>query len=136
MTILFVFIAFVTSVVVLIEIRERRRKKTVSTDATEKIQSPSADCCGAHLVCEKDTLLNSSTEIIYYNDEELDQYKGRESNTYDENEISQFSEVLFTLKENEVAGWLRSLQLREIELPQQLRDEALMIVREQRNKTA
>lgn len=136
MTILFVFIAFVASVVLLIEIRERRRKKTVSTDTTEKIQSPPADCCGAHLVCEKDTLLNSSTEIIYYNDEELDQYKGRESNTYDENEISQFSEVLFTLKENEVAGWLRSLQLREIELPQQLRDEALMIVREQRNKTA
>ncbi len=43
--------------------------------------------------------------------------------------------VFYTLKEQDVAGWLGSLQLRNIQLPNNLRDEALLIVSERRAKT-
>jgi hypothetical protein len=38
------------------------------------------------------------------------------------------------MRESDVVGWLKSLQLRNIELPEQLRDEALLIVQEIREK--
>ena len=42
------------------------------------------------------------------------------------------NDVFYTLREQDVAGWLRSLQLRDIALPDELRDEALLIVSERR----
>lgn len=90
-------------------------------------------CCGAHEVCERDSLLAAvSKQIEYYEDEELDDYKGTPSNSYEEKAIDEFREVLYTLRETEVAGWLRSLQLRGIELPDELKDEAFLIVGERR----
>lgn len=86
------------------------------------------DCCGAHEVCESETLLSSSDQVDYFEDEELDQYKGVEADNYTEKQIEEFREVLFTLKEKEVAAWLRSLQLRNINPPNIIREEALMIV--------
>ena len=46
--------------------------------------------------------------------------------------VEEFSEVLYTLREVEVAGWLRSLQLRGINLPDALKDEAFLIIGERR----
>ena len=51
---------------------------------------------------------------------------------YDEEAVEEFSEVLYTLREVEVAGWLRSLQLRGINLPDALKDEAFLIIGERR----
>lgn len=90
------------------------------------------DCCGAHEVCESDSLLRSDDKIEYYADEELDDFKGAEANNYDDNQIELFREVLYTLKEREVAGWLKSLQLRDVQPPHIIREEALMIVAERR----
>ena len=90
------------------------------------------DCCGAHDVCEDDSLLSSSEKAIYYNDEELDQYKGTEAKAYSDEAIEEFRDVLYTLKEREVAGWMKSIQIREIILPLIIREEALMIVEERR----
>lgn len=97
----------------------------------EKAPIPS-DCCGAHEVCESDSLLSSNNEIDYYQDEELDRYKGIRSNAYDDNAIEEFRDVLYTLKDREVASWLKSMQKRLIELPDIIREEALMIVGERR----
>ena len=75
-------------------------------------------CCGQHETCERDSLLAAvSKKIEYYNDEEA---------------VEEFSEVLYTLREVEVAGWLRSLQLRGINLPDALKDEAFLIIGERR----
>jgi hypothetical protein len=90
------------------------------------------DCCGAHEVCEKDSLLFKG-EIEYYNDEELDVFRHKPESNYNDKEIAMFAEVFYTLREDEVAGWLRSLQARHIQLPGSLRDEALMIVSERRS---
>lgn len=93
---------------------------------------PDADCCGAHEVCENDSLLNSDNQIVYFEDEHLDIYKEKSPLEYNDDEIEEFREVLYTLKDEEVASWLKSLMLRLIELPSVVRDEALMIVEERR----
>lgn len=97
------------------------------------ITPPQQECCGLHLTCEKDSLLAAvSEEIVYYDDEELDKYKGRLPDSYNEEEIEQFRDILLTMLPQDIAGWARSLQLREICLPDAVREELLMIVAEAR----
>ena len=64
--------------------------------------------------------------------DELDRFRGVEADAYDEDAVNEFRDVLYTLQEIEVAGWLRSLQLRAINLPDELKDEAFLIVGERR----
>jgi hypothetical protein len=91
------------------------------------------ECCGQHEVCEKDSLLAAvSKEIEYYNDEELDRFQGVDSSNYDNAAEEEFREVLYTMREDEVAGWVRSLQLRGINIPDGVRDEVLMIIADRR----
>lgn len=98
--------------------------------------SPPAEeegCCGMHITCEKDSLLAAvSTEIVYYDDEELDAYAGRDADSYADDEIEAFRDVLLTLLPHDIAGWARSLQLRGIALPSPVKDELLLIVSEAR----
>ena len=91
------------------------------------------ECCGQHQTCEKDSLLAAvSKGIEYYDDEELDRFHGRDASQYTQEEVNEFRDILYTLKDDEVAGWLRSLMLREIEFPDALKDEAFLIVGERR----
>ena len=91
------------------------------------------DCCGAHEVCERDSLLSATDEIIYFDDEELDKLKGKKLESYTPADVDMLEHVFYTLREQDVAGWIRSLQLRDIALPSDLRDEALLIISERRN---
>lgn len=85
-------------------------------------------CCGQHAVCEKELLMKAVTEPVeYFDDEELDRFRGRRSDDYTRDEEEEFREVLYTTLPREVGDWLRSLQLRGIELPEGLRDEALLL---------
>lgn len=90
------------------------------------------ECCGLHLVCEKDSLSPMSDEIIYYDDEELDRFIGRDSASYTPAEVEEFREVLMTLRPEDVPGWARSITLRRLELPLDVRDELLMLVNDLR----
>jgi len=85
-------------------------------------------CCGLHEVCEKKSLLAANPDIEYYEDEELDRFRGRTA--YTEEEVEEFREVLYTMRTDEVPGWLRSLELRRVNLPDELKDEVFLIVRE------
>lgn len=92
-------------------------------------------CCGMHVTCEKDSLLpEMSREIEYFDDEELDAFRGREPESYTDEEIEQFRDVLLTLLPTDIAPWARSIQLRGITLPMAVREELLMIVAEERAK--
>lgn len=103
------------------------------TSPLEVTKEVPEECCGQHATCERDSLLAAvSKEIIYYDDEELDRFKGRESEDYTEEEAEEFANIFYELKEIEVAGWVRSLQLRQVNLPEQLMDEVLLVVRERR----
>lgn len=92
-----------------------------------------SECCGQHAVCERDSLLAAVSErIVYYDDEELDVFAGRDAAGYSAAETEQFRDVLLTLLPEDIAGWARSIQLRGIELPPEVRDELIMMISEAR----
>lgn len=118
-------------------VREKKLKRQLSrgeiADLPNIKQVEDMECCGQHETCEKESLLAAiSKQIEYYNDEELDRFRGRASDAYSPDEIEEFREILYTMREDEVAGWVRSLQLRAVELPDDLKDEVFMIVGERR----
>ncbi len=51
-----------------------------------------------------------------------------------EEETDMFRDVLYTTLDIEVAGWVRSLQLRGIELPDDLKDEVLSDYRRKKKR--
>lgn len=108
------------------------RNGETKADAPEQPEIP-AECCGAHEICERDSLLAAvSKKIEYYDDEELDEWKGTPADRYDDRQTETFREILYSMRSDEVAGWVRSLQLRDIELPDGIKDEVLLIVGERR----
>ncbi len=138
---LILFIVLVLVVVVLYEIRERQHPTAKSQEPRAKSQEPIANsqrpegCCGEHLVCERETLLQTNARIEYYDDEELDALSGISPEDYTSAQHDAIREVFDTLRESDVPGWCRSLQLRNITLPPDIREDALMIVRERRAHT-
>ena len=132
------FIGLGIVILVLFEWRERRRKGKTSPHPSpqeREIKNDSGECCGTHLVCERDTIQQMQTEIVYYDDEELDALADRDPKTYTEQEITQLEEVFRSLREEDIRGWVKSLQLRRIALTDELKEEALLILVESR-KTA
>jgi len=88
-------------------------------------------CCGAHAVCEKQRLVEAvMSEARYFEDEHLDKYIGRASDSYDDEEIEEFRYVLYTTKQEEVREWMECLIAREIELPDALKEEAYSMLGE------
>lgn len=106
----------------------------IETTDEEVCPTPaSGGCCGMHMTCERDSLLSAvSSKIVYYDDEELDRYRGTSAEAYTADAVEEFRDILITLHQDEVAGWVRSLQLREIELPEELKPEMFLIVGESR----
>ena len=88
------------------------------------------ECCGEHEVCEKGKIKRAlRTDIEYFDDEELDRYRGTAPDEYDDEAVEEFREVLYTMYPTEVEDWLKSLELREVALPDALRDEVFMLIR-------
>lgn len=85
-------------------------------------------CCGMHLVCEKTSLAVVSDEIVYYDDEELDRFAGRLPESYSIAEKEEFRDVLLTLLPQDIPGWAKSITLRKIELPSEIKDELLLLI--------
>lgn len=110
-----------------------RKSDDVTTD--NSTDSRPEGCCGQHIVCEKDSLLAAvSTEIEYYEDEELDNFRGIGADDYTDEQIEQFRDVLYTLRPDEIGGWARSIQLRGINLPAAVKDELIMLAAEARTQ--
>lgn len=134
---LILFVCLGVIIVVVFEIRARKEQKK-DTSAPEKTTPKPAvtdgECCGQHLVCERETLLQTNAKIEYYDDEELDSLAGIAPEDYTEEQHQMIRDVFDTLQEKDVPGWVRSMQLRNIQLPADIREEALLIVVERRSK--
>ena len=67
-------------------IRNKRLQQKIEKgelDRMPEVKEADIECCGQHEVCEKDSLLAAvSKKIEYYDDEELDQFIGKEANAY------------------------------------------------------
>ena len=87
------------------------------------------ECCGEHEVCEKGKIKRAlRTDIEYFDDEELDRYRGTLPDDYDDEAVEEFREVLYTMHPSEIEDWLKSLELREVTLPNALKDELFMLL--------
>lgn len=73
------------------------------------------------------------TKIVYFDDEELDVFKGRKAIDYSDEETDKFREILYTMRVEEVPEWVQSLQLRSVEVPVGLKDELILIINDLRN---
>lgn len=117
-------------------VRNRRLKEKVESgelEAMPEVNPVDMECCGQHEVCEKESLLAAvSKQIEYYDDEELDRYKDMPGDAYSAEQEEEFRDVFYTMQEEDVAGWVRSLQLRGISLPDNLKDEVFLVVGELR----
>ena len=118
------FLIIVGLVLYAFECRHRRHAATAAPAEPDATPTPPADeadgeseCCGMHIVCEKDTLIPFTTEADYYDDEELDRFAGRAADDY---------------TDEEVAGWAGSISLRGITLPAIVKEELLLLVAERR----
>ena len=90
-------------------------------------------CCGQHAVCEREGYLKETTKAVeYFDDEELDRYRGRQADSYSQAEEDEFREVLYTMFPREVEDWMHSLEQRGIALPSALTEEVMLIITEQR----
>lgn len=70
----------------------------------------------------------ATKDVEYYDDEQLDRYAGRPSDQYNDDEIEEFAEVLYSLQQSDAAGWNRSLILRNINIPNQLKDDLIALI--------
>ncbi len=124
------FLAF-TLILIISTLIARRGK----TESSEVVIQENSECCGAHEVCENENLQVVNPNIEYFDDEELDELINKKSLNYTTEQIKMIEDVFYTLREEDVAGWLKSLQIRNIELPTHIKEEALLIVGERRNAT-
>lgn len=91
----------------------------------------SAECGGGCLSCSVgcttpiDTSLTGKRRpmILYYEDEELDRFRGRAADLYTEMETQEFRHVLRTLQDADVPGWVTSIHRRGIHFPAGVADE-------------
>lgn len=91
----------------------------------------SAECGGGCLSCSVgcttpiDTSLTGKRRpmILYYEDEELDRFRGRAADLYTEMETQEFRHVLRTLQDADVPGWVTSIHRRGIHFPAGIADE-------------
>ncbi|MCI1742070.1 MAG: hypothetical protein LKI18_10075 [Prevotella sp.] len=107
------------------------RKKGKKQGITEPPASGCSSCIEWDPSCEQECMVKAAVkEIEYFDDEELDRFKGRPSDQYTDAEIEEFSEVMNTMKPEEARDWSRSLILRGIQVPDQIKDELIELIKD------
>ena len=86
--------------------RNREESPVVQADSC-------ATCNGENDKCEQECMMEAATKPIEY---------------FDDEEVEQFCYVLNTMPQEEIRDWCRSLHLRGIEIPDQLKDEVYMMM--------
>lgn len=125
------YVLYLALLVLLVVVLQRMfgRKDGAGNETEPDAGSSCGTCVSGRGKCLQECALqNALGEIEYFDDEELDKFRGRRSDGYTDEEAAQFAEVMYTMKQEEVKDWLKSLNLRCINLPDQLKDEAIMLV--------
>ena len=86
--------------------------KDGSSDVISNSTATCATCNGNDPRCEQECMMEAATKPIEYFDDEAEMFR----------------EVLYTMKTEEVKDWCRSLTLRRVNLPDQVKDEVLLII--------
>ena len=130
MNIFFIGIGSLLILAIIAAIATKLTKQKVGEPAV--VMPTSGDCSscdGTDDKCEQVCMMEAAIkDIEYYDDEELDRFRGRQSDQYTDEEVEEFATVLYTMQPKEVKAWNRSLILREINLPNQIKDELIAMI--------
>lgn len=114
------------------------RKPEEKQKMTEKPSADTAcsdDCCSANEVCPSEMMLSGANSApVYFDDEELDRFRGRAADGYTADEEEQFRDVLYTLLPSDLMPWEQSVKKRGIILPKAIREEFIMLYSERTQK--
>ena len=116
--------------------------KTENLDETEENDASDAtpaqgctdEACGIRSICPSEQILVSQCkrEVIYYDDEELDGFAGRDADGYTAEEEEQWRDVLYTLQPGDLLGWGQSIKHRGLVMPASIQAEFLQLAAENR----
>lgn len=99
----------------------------VATDKEETTEDDNGVCCGLHEICSKSA--QRAGEIVYFDDDELDRFAGRNVDAaFTAEELEEFRDVMLTLRPEEITLWQESLVARNIPVPQEIRDEMILLL--------
>ena len=105
------------------------KKKEGEPDVVMPTSGDCSSCDGTDDKCEQVCMMEAAVKgVEYYDDEELDRFRGRPSDQYTDEEAEEFATVLYTMQPHEAKGCNRSLILREINLPNQIKDELITMI--------
>lgn len=104
-----------------------------ASDATPA-QGCADEACGIRSICPSEQILVSQCkrEVIYYDDEELDGFAGRDADGYTAEEEEQWRDVLYTLQPGDLLGWGQSIKHRGLVMPTSIQAEFLQLAAENR----
>jgi len=106
-----------------------RRKGGGKKESVAIAEGNCTACTGNDPKCEQECMMEAATkDIEYFDDEELNDFKDRSADTYTDKEVEKFSYIFETMRPGEVADWCRSLTLRRIPLPNELKDDVFMMI--------
>lgn len=97
---------------------------TTAEDSHDHHDGEDGTCCGKHTTCAK----GYDNSNLYFDDEELDRFKGVKPEDYTEADIEEFRQVLYTMREDEVENWAHCIETRGIELPVEIKEEILLML--------
>lgn len=131
---LFIFLGIIVFFVIALTVWNSIQRKKGNTQENEPAPPLVAGgCCGMHEVCERNNLIAIFTKNPeYFDDEELDEYKGMPPADYNEEQIEKFREVFYSLRDEEKPQWIHSLRIRGISIPDQMKDEVVMVIHDLR----
>lgn len=109
--------------------KQKAAKPSAPEQQEEVCENNNGGQCGVSCFCDDKALERINIEKpVYFDDEELDAYQGIAADEHTPEAIEAFSEVLYTMRPNEIADWLHSLEMRQLELPTPLKDEVVMLL--------
>lgn len=129
MNIVFLGIAVLAGLGLIVALGSWLTRKPGEEDVIHEAEGDCSTCSGSNTKCEQTCMMEAATrEVEYFDDEELDRFRGRTPDSYADDEVAEFAEVLYTLRPEDVKPWNRSLVLRGINVPNALKDELFLMM--------
>ena len=92
------------------------------------------EACGLRSICPSEQILagECTQQVIYYEDEELDAFAGRQEGDYTPEEEEQWRDILYTLQPADLLPWGQSIKHRGLVMPAAVREEFMHLAAEHR----
>ena len=100
------------------------RTSVVDTEDAVELCAGTGDACYGGSACHLHRQLKVTRKApVYFDDEELDRFRGRRASDYTTAEVAEWEEVFRTLLDSEVIEWVGSIHRRGLLFPKELQPE-------------